>query len=240
MREVEPALGESVRFLAVMKRHGYVVDPGGYVRALAEEFTRLGGRVMQATVEDFEIAGGRIGAVVTSEGRLDCDAAVLATGVWSKPLMRKLGLKIPLETERGYHIVYRNPSIRLRAPTMIAAGKFVATPMADGIRCAGVVEFGGLAAGPSKAPLELLRRKVREAFPGLRAEEEVTWLGHRPAPADSIPVIGEVRNTGVFAAFGHHHVGLTGGPKSGRMVAAMIAGQPQNGDPAPYSPQRFA
>ena len=81
---------------------------------------------------------------------------------------------------------------------------------------------------------------MREAFPGLEAEEEITWLGHRPAPADSLPAIGEVGATGVYAAFGHHHVGLTGGPKTGRMVAGMIAGNPQNVDPAPYSPQRFA
>jgi D-amino-acid dehydrogenase len=240
VREVEPALGASIGFLALMRHHGYILDPGGYVGALAEEFTRLGGRILKASVEDFDLSGGRISAVLTSQGRLDCDAAVLATGVWSKALMRKLGLKVPLETERGYHIVYRNPSIELRAPTMIASGKFVATPMAGGLRCAGVVEFGGLQAGPSKAPLELLRRKVRQAFPGLTAEEETTWLGHRPAPADSLPVIGEVSGTGVYAAFGHHHVGLTGGPKSGRMVAGMIAGKLQNIDPAPYSPQRFA
>ena len=240
VREVEPALGSGIRFLAVMKHHGYILDPGGYVRALSEEFARLGGRILQSSVEDFELSGGRIRAVLTSEGRLDCDIAVLATGVWSKPLMRKLGLKVPLETERGYHIVFRNPSVQPKAPTMIASGKFVATPMADGLRCAGVVEFGGLKAGPSKAPLELLRRKVRQAFPGLTAEEEITWLGHRPAPADSLPVIGEVQGTGVYAAFGHHHVGLTGGPKTGRMVAGMIADVPQNVDPAPYSPQRFS
>lgn len=240
VREHEPALGKSIRFLAVMKHHGYILDPGGYVAALADEFARLGGRMVTASVEDFELSGGRLAAILTSEGRIDCEAAVLATGVWSKPLMRKLGLKVPLETERGYHIIYRNPSIQLRAPTMIASGKFVATPMAHGLRCAGVVEFGGLKAGPSQAPLELLRRKVRQAFPGLEAEEEITWLGHRPAPADSIPVIGEVGNSGVFAAFGHHHVGLTGGPKTGRMVAGMIAGQPGNVDPTPYSLQRFA
>ncbi|HET7410641.1 MAG TPA: FAD-dependent oxidoreductase [Paracoccaceae bacterium] len=239
VREYDPALGDSIGFLAVMKDHGYILDPGGYVRALSEEFTRLGGRVLRASVEDFDLSAGRIGAVLTSEGRLDCDAAVLATGVWSKPLMRKLGLTVPLETERGYHIVFRNPSVQPKAPTMIASGKFVATPMADGLRCAGMVEFGGLDSGPSKAPLELLRRKVAQAFPELTADEEITWLGHRPAPADSLPIIGEVQQTGVYSAFGHHHVGLTGGPKTGRMVAGMIADIPQNVDPAPYSPQRF-
>jgi glycine/D-amino acid oxidase-like deaminating enzyme len=81
---------------------------------------------------------------------------------------------------------------------------------------------------------------VLEAFPTLTATEEITWLGHRPAPADSLPLIGEVRNSGVFAAFGHHHIGLTGGPKSGRMVARMISGASDNVDPAPYNPNRFS
>lgn len=240
VRDYDPALGEGIGFLAVMKRHGFITDPGGYVRALAEEFTRLGGTVLQADVADFDLSGGRIGAVLTSAGRLECEAAVLATGVWSGPLMRRLGLKIPLESERGYHIIYRNPSVQPKAPVMIAAGKFVATPMAEGLRCAGIVEFGGLAAGPSKAPFALLRRQVARAFPALTAGEEITWQGHRPAPADSLPVIGEVGGLGVFAAFGHHHIGLTGGPKTGRMVAGMVAGAAPNVDPAPYSPQRFA
>jgi glycine/D-amino acid oxidase-like deaminating enzyme len=240
VREVEPGLGESIQFLAVMKHHGYILDPGAYVGDLAKYFSDLGGRVMQATVSDFDLAGGVIKAVETTEGRLECDAAVLATGVWSKPLMRKLGLNVPLESERGYHIVFTNPSITLRSPTMIASGKFVATPMSEGLRCAGLVEFGGIEAGPSRKPLDLLRRKVKTAFPDLHAAQEITWLGHRPAPSDSLPLIGEVGASRVFAAFGHHHVGLTGGPKTGRIVAAMIAGVAQNIDLKPYDPQRFA
>ena len=240
VREVEPTLSSAIDCLAIMKDHGFISDPGNYVADLAKVFEAAGGRIVTANVEDFEMTDGRIGAVLTDAGRFECDAAVLSTGVWSKPLMKKLGLNVPLETERGYHIVFREPSVMPKAPTAITSGKFVATPMAGGLRCAGVLEFGGLEAGPSKAPLELLRRKVLEAFPTLTATEEITWLGHRPAPADSLPLIGEVRKTGVFAAFGHHHIGLTGGPKSGRMVARMIAGATDNVDPAPYDPNRFS
>jgi glycine/D-amino acid oxidase-like deaminating enzyme len=240
VREVEPALGPEIDCLAVMKDHGFIRDPGAYVADLARVFENEGGRFVCASVEDFEISDGRVSAVLTSTGRFACNNAVLTTGVWSKPLMKKLGLDIPLETERGYHIVFREPSITLRAPTAITSGKFVATPMAAGLRCAGVLEFGGLDAGPSKAPLELLRRKVKQAFPGLTASEEVTWLGHRPAPTDSLPLIGEIRKTGIFTSFGHHHIGLTGGPKSGRMVARMISGEADNVDPAPYDPNRFS
>jgi D-amino-acid dehydrogenase len=122
---------------------------------------------------------------------------------------------------------------------MIASGKFVATPMEQGLRCAGIVELGGLEAGPSPAPLALLRRQARAAFPGLKATNEIEWLGHRPAPSDSLPLIGEVGNSRVFTAFGHHHIGLTGGPKTGRLVAGLITGQAPNTDLTPYHPQRF-
>jgi D-amino-acid dehydrogenase len=123
---------------------------------------------------------------------------------------------------------------------MIASGKFVATPMAQGLRCAGIVELGGLEAGPSQAPLALLRKQVRDTFPGLKAAGEIEWLGHRPAPSDSLPLIGQIGTSRVFTAFGHHHIGLTGGPKTGRLVAGLVTQQPPNMDLAPYAPQRFA
>jgi len=222
-----------------MKDHGYVTDPGGYVAALAEDLHALGGKIVQAEVRDLALDGGRIVRVETDQGGFDCDRAVLAAGVWSAPWMKKLGLKVPLESERGYHIVFKSPSGAPRVPSMIASGKFVATPMAAGLRCAGIVEFGGTEAGPSKAPLALLRRQVRTTFPGLEWTEEEEWVGHRPAPADSLPLIGECGASGVFAAFGHHHIGLTGGPKTGRLVAQMIAGDRPNLDLAPFNPQRF-
>ena len=169
-----------------------------------------------------------------------CDDIVLATGVWSKPLMAKLGLNVPLESERGYHVIFEGATGGPARPVMIASGKFVATPMAQGLRCAGILEFGGLDAAPSKAPLALLRRQAKAAFPQLEATREIEWLGHRPAPSDSLPLIGQVGTSRVFTAFGHHHIGLTGGPKTGRLVAGLVMGQPVNTDLQPYAPQRFS
>ena len=237
--DYDPAFGPEVQCLASMKEHGHVLDPGGYVGALAEDFRTLGGKFCQSEVKDIAVDQGRVTQVLTVDGPIACDKAVLATGVWSGPLMKKLGLKIPMESERGYHIVFENPQGAPKSPAMIAAGKFVATPMQAGLRCAGIVEFGGLEAGPSQAPLDLLRRKVRQNFPGLSWSSEEPWLGHRPAPSDSLPLIGEVGQTGIYAAFGHHHIGLTGGPKTGRLVAGLATGQPSNLDLAPYAPQRF-
>ncbi|WP_299632401.1 FAD-binding oxidoreductase [uncultured Roseobacter sp.] len=240
VQAAEPNLSTTIGCLATMKDHGFIRDPGGYVTALAEVFTRMGGQIRETEVVDFEITGGRIASVVTKEGAMPCDRAILATGVWSKPLMRKLRLSVPLESERGYHIVFEGAESGPDAPTMVASGKFVATPMAAGLRCAGIVEFGGLEAAPSRAPFALLRRKVKEAYPNLTYGREEEWMGHRPAPADSLPLIGEIGQTGVITAFGHHHIGLTGGPKTGRLVASMLTGRAPNIDLKPYAPDRFA
>ncbi len=236
----EPALSEDVSFLAVLRHHGFIRSPGGYVQALARAFKEMGGTVLKAEVKDFDLSGGQIHAVQTTQGTVSCTEVVLATGVWSKPMMAKLGLNVPLETERGYHIVFTDAMGGPARPIMLASGKFVATPMDQGVRCAGIVEFGGLEADASAAPLKLLRRQAQAAFPKLEYTDEIEWLGHRPAPSDSLPLIGQIGKSGVFTAFGHHHIGLTGGPKTGRLVAGLITGAQANTDLAPYHPQRFA
>ncbi|GAA6195221.1 FAD-binding oxidoreductase [Pseudophaeobacter arcticus] len=240
VQEHEPILGKNTSLLAVNKNHGFILNPANYVKDLVKLLVEMGGTFIQAEVKDFDLSGGRISAVETDQGRFDCDKAVISAGIWSKPLMQKLGLKVPMEAERGYHILFKSPSITPRYPMMVAAGKFVATPMDQGLRCAGVVEFGGLDETPSKAPLALLRRTVAETFPQMQAVEEEEWLGFRPAPTDSLPLIGEVATSGVFTAFGHQHIGLTGGAKTGRMVADLISGRPINLDMRPFAPDRFA
>ena len=239
-RSFEPCFGPDVTFLATLKNHGYIKDPGGYVAALGEEFFALGGKLVIDEVKDFDLGSGHVRAVDTSQGRVDCTEVVLATGVWSKPLMKKLGITVPLETERGYHIVFKNAKGGPSHPVMLAAGKFVATPMAEGLRCAGIVEFGGLEAGPSKAPFDLLRRQTKAAFPNLTWDEEIEWQGHRPATSDSLPLIGQIRDTGIYTGFGHHHIGLTAGPKTGRLLAQLVSGHQPNIDLTPYAPTRFA
>ena len=239
VQDFDPSFGHGITCLAVVKDHGFVTDPGAYVAALAQDFEQMGGKVVKASVIDIDTQTARAPKVISSVGVLEADTVVLASGAWSKSLMTRLGLNIPLETERGYHIVMRNASGGPKSPSMIATGKFVATPMQMGLRCAGIVELGGLDAGPSDAPFALLRRKIAEAFPNLEFDREETWMGHRPATTDSLPLIGQVRGTGVFTAFGHQHVGLTAGPKTGRLVAGLIAGQPSNQDLTPFSPHRF-
>ena len=239
VQEAEPALGEAIGCLAMLRGHGHVRDPGAYVAALARGFEGMGGTCVTAEVTDIVIEGGRIAAVDTGAGRFACDRAVLAAGVHSGALIRKLGPNVPLMAERGYHVMFRNPSLVPRTPLMMTQGKFGATPMAAGLRCAGTVEFGRPDAPPARAPLALLRRHAARAFPGMRHDGVEEWVGSRPSTPDSLPLVGEIGRTGVFAAFGHQHVGLTAGPKTGRWVAGLISGQPPNADLSPYDANRY-
>lgn len=237
----DPCFAPDLRLGVRMGDHGRITNPGAYVEDLCEVFQALGGQYQRATVQKIVVEAGELSGVKTQDSLLSCDACVLATGVWSGPLAKALGIKVHLEAERGYHIDLFEPSVMPRTAIMFAAGKFVATPMEGRLRLAGVVEFGGLEAGPSRAPFDLLRKSARAAMPTLKWSREETWMGHRPATTDSIPVIGEAPAArGVYLGFGHQHIGLTSGPKTGRLLAQLISGRKPNLDLAPYSPARFA
>lgn len=239
VREEEPILGPAFRCLAVLEGHGHITNPGQYIQELTAHFVASGGKFIETEVRDFKKVGDRIVAVETADGAIDCDYAVLTAGIWSKDLMAKLGLKVPLETERGYHVIYENPSELPRNPMMITTGKFGVNPMETGLRCAGTVELGDHHADPSKQPLHLIRKYAKEAFPNLTYSGTQEWMGFRPSTPDSLPLIGELGKSGIYLGFGHQHVGLTAGPKTGRLIAQMIDGNRPNIDMAPYAPERF-
>lgn len=235
----DPALEGRFGFGVRKLDHGYISDPGAYVRALHDHFLASGGTAVQAEVSDIRLEGGRAVAVVTNEGEVTADEVVLTAGAWSGPLARRLGVTIPLESERGYHLEFVNPSIRLRTPLMVASGKFGATPMDGRLRCAGVVELGGLKAGPSEAPFRLIEKQAKAAFPDLTYDRIDRWMGHRPSTSDSLPVIGRAPTApNVWLGYGHQHIGLTGGPKTGRWLAGMITDEAPNADLTRFDPAR--
>jgi D-amino-acid dehydrogenase len=238
--DYDPSYGPALDFAVRLKEHGRIADPGQYVKDLATHAERDGARILIGEVTDFASENGKVIGVRVGGETIACDAAVVATGVWSGPLARKLGLTVPLESERGYHLELWEPNIMPRSPVMVASGKFVATPMDGRLRLAGIVEFGGLEAPPSRAPFGLLKRNIQAAIPGIAWRQTTEWMGHRPSIADSIPVIGAAPDLkDVFLGFGHDHVGLTGGPKTGRILAQLIGGRTPNIDLAPYAPTRF-
>lgn len=237
--DYDPTLKDRFGFGVRCPDHGRVTDPGAYVRALAAHVRRHGGRFVRAAMRDVVMEDGHATGLATDDGTFPTDAVVLAAGAWSAGIAKRLGVTVLMEAERGYHIEFIEPSVTPRSPTMVAAGKFVLTPMDGRLRAAGIVEFGGLGDDRSKAPFRLLRRQTATVFPNLHYTDTREWMGHRPSTADSLPVIGRTGPANVFSAFGHQHVGLTAAPKTGRWIAALVSGRTPNADLAPFDPLRF-
>lgn len=238
--EFDPEVGSRFGFGVRCPEHGHISDPGAYVKALADQVLKDGGTFIESEATDIRQSDGRATAVITQTSEVEADHIVLAAGVWSGPLAEKLGVKTPMEAERGYHIEFVNPSIMPKAPIMVATGKYVMTPMQGRLRCAGIVEFGGLTEERSKAPFDLLKRQTMALLPELTYERIDEWMGFRPSTTDSLPLIGATaRCSNVWTGFGHQHIGLTAGPKTGRWLAQLIDGQTPNVDLRAFSPLRF-
>jgi D-amino-acid dehydrogenase len=195
--------------------------------------------VIRANIK--QVDTGAEGVVLKTDGDdIQAEKVVVAAGAWSNLLAAKLGANVPLESERGYHLELSGANKLPSVPVMDAARKFVATPMDGVLRLAGILEFGGLNAPASRGPTDLLLRGAKAMLPGLEYESKQTWLGHRPAPADSLPVIGPApASRRAYFAYGHHHVGLTAGPKTGRIVAQHVMGLQPNVDLDAYRCDRF-
>ncbi|MEO1138738.1 MAG: FAD-binding oxidoreductase [Pseudomonadota bacterium] len=240
VQEYDPLLSDVVACGAVLKDQGRIRDPGQYVKALAAHAETQGARILKADVTDVVRENGHVTGVRANGQTIACDAAVLTAGVWSKPLAERLGLRVPLHPESGFHLELWEPSHMPRSPMMLVDGKFAITPMDGRIRLAGMVAYGGLDAAPTRAPFDLFLKHLKRVMPGLTWQNTREWMGHRPAIVDSVPLIGEVPSAkGAFVGFGHDHVGLTGGPKTGRILAQMISGKTPNLDLSPYAPDRF-
>jgi D-amino-acid dehydrogenase len=244
LRQLEPALSRDYIRGLLVRENGHTSNPFGLVSALLEHFRGHGGEVVRARALGFRLEGGRLTAIRSDAGDLPADTAIVCAGAHSKPLAAALGDRVPLETERGYHLMIRDPEAMPRIPTADADGKFVATPMELGLRFAGTVELAGLDAPPDWRRARMLLEQGRRMLPGLaasHAEERISvWMGHRPSLPDSLPVLAPSRTSpDVIYAFGHGHIGMTAAPMTGRIVADLVAGGPAPIDIAPFAPGRF-
>lgn len=244
MPQLQPELDRRYGFGALFEEGGHCTDPGAYVAALVAQAVAEGAAVRRVAATGFRIEGGRLRAVSTAEGEIAADRAVICAGARSKALAAAAGSRVPLETERGYHAVVLGAGTGPRIPVMPSDGKMAITATRAGLRVSGQVEIAGLEAAPDWRRAGILRDHLLRSFPALPRdlpEEKVSlWMGHRPSMPDGLPCLGPSRATpDVVLAFGHGHVGLVGGPRSGEAAAALAAGTPPPLDLAPYNPRRF-
>lgn len=241
IRSIAPDLSSNYRVGVHYHEAGHVSDPHVFAKALFAQFTRLGGELKTAEASDFVFKGDRVTGVRTTAGTEDADIFVVAAGIWSKTLALRLGSRLPLESERGYHVMLQEPGINIEMPMIVGDIRFAVTPMLSGLRLAGTIEFAGLKAAPNPKRHEALIHNARRVFPHLNSELQTRWMGHRPSLPDSLPVVGpSPRHSNVFFNFGHGHLGLTTAAVTGRAIADMIAGRQPIFDPAPFRASRFS
>ncbi|HET6221635.1 MAG TPA: FAD-dependent oxidoreductase [Dongiaceae bacterium] len=240
IRQLEPSLAPIYRHAVYYPENAYITDNYRLVRVLAESLVRNGGALLKEEARDFVFGATGPTHVITDAGRHAVDAVVVAAGAWSKRLCARLGHRPLLDTERGYHVMFPEPGVMPRMPVYSGDHSFAVTPLSAGLRFAGTVELGGLAAPPNYARAEVLLERGRRMFPGLNETGRSQWMGFRPSMPDSLPVIsGSTRHANAFFAFGHGHLGLTLGAVTGRTIAALVAGRDPGLDMRPYAIDRF-
>ena len=214
-------------------------NPKKILIKLFENFTLKGGKFLKLNIEKLDFDEEK--PVIRSETqRFIFDKLVIACGAFSKKFTDKLHENIPLETERGYHVHFKGYENLISRPIVYADKGFGMTPMEQGLRVVGTVEFGGLKNPLSKSRISNLVLNAREMLDGLPKHND-EWLGFRPTLPDFLPIIGPSKNfKNVFYSFGHHHLGWTLGAISGKIISSMISDENTNLDLEPYSSLRFS
>lgn len=240
LRQLEPSLAPVFKWGVFYPDVSHTVNNFRFVQELALAFVRLGGEIRTANVVGFVQKDRQVSAVRTEAETISCSAVVIAAGAWSKALAAMLGSKLPLDTERGYHLTLPHAGVSPRIPVYSTERGFVCTPLENGLRIAGTVELGGLDAPPNWRRAERLYENASRWFPGLDRREESRWMGFRPSMPDSVPVIGPApHHKNAFFVFGHGHCGLSLAARTGELMAALFAGRDPGIDMAPYAADRF-
>jgi D-hydroxyproline dehydrogenase len=234
---MEPTLPEVAGGATFFPKAVFLSDPGQMVQLLAEHVLAQATFVQAAATELHRNAGG---VQIRGAGfQLQARKVVIAAGAHSRALARAAGDRVPLDTERGYHLEWDMPIPRLSRPTCPTSRGFYLCPMQGRLRVAGTVELGGLTAPASPHRLEKLAEGARAIFPDLGAPDR-SWMGFRPSMPDSLPVIGRsAAGAEVIHAYGHGHIGLTLAPITASIVSDLVAGRPSAIDISAYRATRF-
>lgn len=243
LRASEPAFLENV-IGAIRYDDSGSADPGRCVAQLAERIAERGADVRVGTaVRRIAIDGQRARAVELADGQeIEADDVVLAAGIWSEQLARTVGVRVPMQPAKGYHINLTLPEPAPSLACLLAEAFVAVNPTCEGLRLAGTLEFSGINHRTNQKRLEMLRVNAKRFLRGIdEAEVLSTWAGLRPCTADGLPVIGWAPRVGnLFIATGHAMLGFGLGPGTGRLVAEAVMDQTPSMDLAPMSPDRYA
>ena len=217
-----------------------IADPGALGRGYADLLLKRGGTFLEGEAKTLAEARGGW-KVATRNGWAEAREVVVALGPWAGELMKAQGIRVPLGWKRGYHMHYRaEGNATLSRPVIDAERGYCLAPMTKGVRLTTGAEFASRDAPASPIQLSRAEAAARQIFPLGDHVDPQPWLGRRPCMPDMVPVIGPTPGKpGLWLAFGHHHLGFTLGPATGRLLAEMMTGETPYTDPAPYRVDRF-
>jgi D-amino-acid dehydrogenase len=238
--ELEPHLQGAAAGGILMPDPVSVSDPAGVCKAYARLFEERGGKIERGEARTLEHRGNDW-SVQTAHGPIKAPAVVIALGPWADVILRRFGYSIPFGVKRGYHMHYgAQGNATLSRPVLDTQNGYVLTPMLGGIRLTTGAEFARSDAPPSPVQLAKVEPLAREIFPLAARRDAQPWMGRRPCLPDMLPIIGHApRHQGLWFDFGHHHLGFTMGPVSGRLLAELMTGEETFTNPAPYRAERF-
>ena len=237
--ELEPNLKPVFDAGVIYENAMHARDPHGILKQIFRLFIKKGGKFIQTNITNIEQTTVNEIKIKSENEEYKFEKSVIASGAFSKSLTDQLGEKIPLDTERGYHVHFKGKDNLISRPVIFLDRGFGMTPMNQGLRAVGTVELGGLEKPLSKKRIEYLIRCAKELLPQLGAHED-EWLGFRPTLPDFLPILGpSLKNRNIIYAFGHQHLGWTLGAITGKIISGIVAGEKTNLDLNPYSSKRF-
>jgi glycine/D-amino acid oxidase-like deaminating enzyme len=240
VRELEPAVAAAITGGLYYPDTAHTINPYQLVASLADYFMSAGGQFVQQEVMAIQTMASTHVVLKTKGADIVAKEVVIAGGAWSKALAKMVGHTIPLETERGYHLMLPTPKVELTRPVTSFERSFVMTPMQEGLRLAGTVELAGLNAPENEQRAKILLNHAKEVLPQVDGSEGKSWMGHRPSLPDSLPIIGRSpKHERVLFAFGHQHLGLTQAAVTADLISEAVLRKPHQVDITPFRVDRF-
>ena len=226
VRKAAPQLSDAIQGGLFFPATGHFLDPYTVVGELVNAAKAEGVQFLQQRVLDGRLEGSGV-SLTTDQGVLTAQQVLIACGAHSAKLTAALtGKQVPLDTERGYHLMLPHEQQRLPFAVTSLERKFIMTPMTGGLRLAGTVEFAGLDRPANMQRAWQLHRLSKGLFQHDLSDSEATpWMGFRPSLPDSLPIIDRVCEGKVLLAFGHQHLGLTQAAVTAEWVGQLVAGE---------------
>ena len=238
INDLEPNLAPVYHagYLFTGSRH--TTDPLAISKEIFNSFLQGGGKFINENVTNI-INTDQYVEITLQQKKILFDEVVVCAGSWSNYIANMIGDNFPLDSERGYHVLFKAEKKLINRPIGWSKKGFYLVQMKDGIRAAGTVEIAGLEKYINKKRTDMIERQARIILPQLGIVKS-TWMGRRPTLPDSKPIIGRsINNKKIIYAFGHQHIGWTLAAVTGKAVNELAKESQPNFDISAFSPERF-